>query len=216
MLRSLYKTLSGTLRGESPIGAVTSCTVHPGVARVVSSLPWPVTWNTACVLNLSDRGLSDDRLNYLLSIAPQQSIILLEDIDAAFVSREDHPGMKTAYDGLSRLSLSGLLNALDGVASTEARILFMTTNYLERLDPALIRPGRVDYKQCIDYATAHQLQCMYSHFFPDQPEEAAVMFAGEAVSIGSPISLAQVQGYFMLHKNDARGALTNISRIVSI
>ena len=169
-----------------------------------------------CVLNLSDRGLSDDRLNYLLSIAPQQSIILLEDIDAAFVSREDHPSMKTAYDGLSRLSLSGLLNALDGVASTEARILFMTTNYLERLDPALIRPGRVDYKQCIDYATAHQLQCMYSRFFPDQPEEAAVMFAGEAVSIGRPISLAQVQGYFMLHKNDARGALTNVSRIVSM
>ena len=90
--------------------------------------------------------------------------------------------------------------------------------YLERLDPAaLIRPGHVDYKQCIDYATAHQLQCMYSRFFPDQPEEAAVlMFAGEAVSIGRPISLAQVQGYFMLHKNDAPGALTNISRVVSM
>ena len=41
-----------------------------------------------CVLNLSERGLSDDRLNYLLSVAPQQSIILLEDVDAAFVSRD--------------------------------------------------------------------------------------------------------------------------------
>jgi len=40
------------------------------------------------VLNLSERGLSDDRLNYLLSVAPQQSIILLEDVDAAFVSRD--------------------------------------------------------------------------------------------------------------------------------
>ena len=44
-----------------------------------------------CVLSLSDRGLSDDRLSYLLSIAPQQSIILLEDVDAAFVSREEDP-----------------------------------------------------------------------------------------------------------------------------
>ena len=44
-----------------------------------------------CVLNLSDRGLSDDRLNHLLAVAPQQSIILLEDIDAAFVSREETP-----------------------------------------------------------------------------------------------------------------------------
>lgn len=41
-----------------------------------------------CLMSLSDRTLSDDRLNHLLSVAPQQSIILLEDVDAAFVSRE--------------------------------------------------------------------------------------------------------------------------------
>ncbi|XP_066855566.1 mitochondrial chaperone BCS1 isoform X1 [Anser cygnoides] len=41
-----------------------------------------------CLLSLSDRSLSDDRLNHLLSVAPQQSIILLEDVDAAFVSRD--------------------------------------------------------------------------------------------------------------------------------
>ena len=35
---------------------------------------------------------------------------------------------------------------LDGVASTEARILFMTTNYIERLDAALIRPGKLKNK----------------------------------------------------------------------
>ena len=39
-------------------------------------------------MNLGERGLSDDRLNHLLSVAPQQSIILLEDIDAAFSKRE--------------------------------------------------------------------------------------------------------------------------------
>jgi mitochondrial chaperone BCS1 len=66
------------------------------------------------------------------SVAPQQSIILLEDIDAAFVSREDTPTQKAAYEGLNRVTFSGLLNCLDGVASTEARIVFMTTNYLER------------------------------------------------------------------------------------
>lgn len=41
-----------------------------------------------CLMSLSDRSLSDDRLNHLLSVAPQQSIILLEDVDAAFVSRD--------------------------------------------------------------------------------------------------------------------------------
>ena len=39
-------------------------------------------------MNLSERGLSDDRLNHLLSVAPQESIILLEDIDAAFANRD--------------------------------------------------------------------------------------------------------------------------------
>lgn len=42
-----------------------------------------------CVLNLSERGLTDDRLNHLLAVAPQQTIILLEDVDAAFSSREE-------------------------------------------------------------------------------------------------------------------------------
>jgi chaperone BCS1 len=45
---------------------------------------------------------------------------------------------------IGRLSLSGLLNILDGVASQEGRVLIMTTNHVEKLDKALIRPGRVD------------------------------------------------------------------------
>lgn len=68
----------------------------------------------------------------VISVAPEQSIILLEDIDAAFASREDALQQKSAYEGLNRVTFSGLLNCLDGVASTEARIVFMTTNYLER------------------------------------------------------------------------------------
>ena len=47
------------------------------------------------------------------------------------------------------VTFSGLLNALDGVASSEERIIFMTTNHLEHLDNALIRPGRVDVKDFI-------------------------------------------------------------------
>jgi chaperone BCS1 len=48
------------------------------------------------VLNLSERGLSDDRLNHLLTVAPEHSIILLEDVDAAFASREDSQQCKHA------------------------------------------------------------------------------------------------------------------------
>ena len=46
----------------------------------------------------------------------------------------------------SGVTFSGLLNAIDGVASQEGRLFFMTTNHIEKLDPALIRPGRCDVK----------------------------------------------------------------------
>ncbi len=50
-------------------------------------------------MNLGERGLSDDRLNHLLSVAPQQSIILLEDIDAAFSKRDEDTEKKMATTG---------------------------------------------------------------------------------------------------------------------
>jgi chaperone BCS1 len=44
------------------------------------------------------------------------------------------------------ITFSGLLNALDGVAAQEGKVLVMTTNHVERLDPALVRPGRIDIR----------------------------------------------------------------------
>ncbi|KAK3792271.1 hypothetical protein RRG08_007350 [Elysia crispata] len=166
-----------------------------------------------CVLNLSDKGMSDDRLSHLLTNAPEQSIILLEDIDAAFVSRDLAAENPVVYQGMGRLTLSGLLNALDGVASTEARILFMTTNYIDRLDKALIRPGRVDLKQIIDFASEYQLTEMFRRFYPEQPESSAKTFSFSVLSLDHPVSAAQVQGFFMLHKQDPDYVLANVKDI---
>nr|CAD7459327.1 unnamed protein product [Timema tahoe] len=167
-----------------------------------------------CVLNLSERGLTDDRLNHLLSVAPQNSIVLLEDVDAAFASREDSQQAKAAYEGLNRVTFSGLLNCLDGVASTEARILFMTTNYLDRLDPALIRPGRVDLKEYVGHCSHCQLQQMFLRFYRGQeaPSQAAT-FANAVVKCDKPISPAQVQGYFMFYKDCPSAVLDNVEKM---
>uniref|UniRef100_A0A674HT24 BCS1 homolog, ubiquinol-cytochrome c reductase complex chaperone n=1 Tax=Taeniopygia guttata TaxID=59729 RepID=A0A674HT24_TAEGU len=164
-----------------------------------------------CLLSLSDHSLSDDRLNHLLSVAPQQSIILLEDVDAAFVSRDLAAENPAVYQGMGRLTFSGLLNALDGVASTEARIVFMTTNYVDRLDPALVRPGRVDLKQYVGHCSRWQLARMFQRFYPEQPPAAAQNFAEQALAVSKEISAAQVQGHFMLYKTDPEGATSNIS-----
>ncbi|KAF4626888.1 hypothetical protein G7Y89_g11268 [Cudoniella acicularis] len=105
-------------------------------------------------LNLSS--LDDGSLNSLFAELPLRCVILLEDIDAtgATQSREtekENSG-NVQRDSLKKakprgkVTLSGLLNVLDGVASQEGRILIMTTNHVEHLDGALIRPGRVDRK----------------------------------------------------------------------
>lgn len=173
-----------------------------------------------CLLNLSERGLTDDRLNALLNNAPERSIILLEDIDAAFMSREETPAQKAAYEGMNRVTFSGLLNCLDGVASTEARIVFMTTNYVERLDPALIRPGRIDYKEYIGYCDRYQIEQMFKRFYAvsdesGQPNETLHReFADAVTAHGRDVSAAQIQGYFMLHKeSDQKLVVADVQRI---
>ncbi|KAF8555862.1 P-loop containing nucleoside triphosphate hydrolase protein [Imleria badia] len=111
-------------------------------------------------------------------------ILLLEDLDAAFtrsVSRDSSstgvpttssstttPNNNDTNDG-STLSLSGLLNSLDGVAAAEGRLLFATTNHIERLDPALSRPGRMDVWVNFTHATKWQAEGIFKCFFPCKP-----------------------------------------------
>ncbi|KAI5121663.1 hypothetical protein M0805_002739 [Coniferiporia weirii] len=156
-----------------------------------------------CVLNLSERGLGDDKLNHLLSNVVERSIVLIEDIDAAFNKR-----VQTSEDGYqSSVTFSGFLNALDGVASGEERIVFMTTNHLERLDPALIRPGRVDLLELIDDALPTQATELFTRFYrgDDVLTEDELNGLGaelgrmveEQKKAGRRVSMAALQGLFI-------------------
>jgi len=117
--------------------------------------------------------LDDDSLNTLLNSTEVNSIILLEDIDAIFQGRE--AVNKKDYDGedwtRSGPSFSGLLNALDGVRSQEGRILIMTTNHKEKLDPALLRPGRADLQIELGNAKRCQLIGLFKKFYPEASQE---------------------------------------------
>lgn len=64
-----------------------------------------------------------------------------------------------------KLSLSGLLNVLDGVVDSPGRIVIMTTNHPELLDPALIRPGRIDKKLLLGTMAAADVISMLQHYF---------------------------------------------------
>ncbi len=66
---------------------------------------------------------------------------------------------------MGQVSLSGLLNIIDGVASQGGRILTMTTNHIERLDEVLIRPGRVDRKVELGVADKKMTANLFSVVF---------------------------------------------------
>jgi chaperone BCS1 len=78
------------------------------------------------------------------------------------------PGTLTTANGekLQQVTISGLLNAIDGVAATEGRILIMTTNDITKLDPALLRSGRVDHKFTIGHLEADDVVNMFKCFYP--------------------------------------------------
>ncbi|KAG8864032.1 hypothetical protein FRB96_006905 [Tulasnella sp. 330] len=127
-------------------------------------------------LSLATNGLDDAGLSRLVSSTPAHSIILIEDIDCAFPSREEKERKKEAAEkGIiiaetrSTITLSGLLNVIDGCSSEEGRLLFATTNYVNRLDPALLRAGRMDVKIHYKMSTRDQILALFKRFYPASP-----------------------------------------------
>ena len=85
--------------------------------------------------------------------------------------------------------------------------------YIFRLDPALIRPGRVDMKEKIDWATEHQLEQMFLRFYPEESLARAAVFAQNALSHGKNVSLAQVQGLFLVYKTDPQAVIDGTGQL---
>ena len=116
------------------------------------------------------------------------------------------------------ISLSGLLNAIDGVASHEGRVLVMTTNFPERLDGALIRPGRIDIKVNFTMATRSQICELFTRMYSpkDHPsalatselKEVAEKFAAQLDE--KSFTPAEIQGFWLTQKMDPMKALREV------
>lgn len=154
-----------------------------------------------CVLNLGSIK-NDDSLFEAIADAPPKAIILLEDIDCATASqsREDETKSKDKEkddeDGESKITKAGLYNALDGITTPDGRIFVMTTNYPERLDAALIRPGRADLHEVFDY------------FGPAEQVRMADRFYGKDrfLPLEALVSPARMQAAFTMFPNNPEGA----------
>ncbi|KAF8936754.1 hypothetical protein BGZ47_009359 [Haplosporangium gracile] len=183
-----------------------------------------------CIVNLGISGFNDKQLNQLLNSAPRNSILLMEDVDAALIKRKAGKDQ----EGENNVTLSGILNSLDGITAQEGSVVFMTTNHIRKLAPALIRPGRCDRKLLFDYADEHQIRGMCLKFLLSRsasgqltkhrlskgetisdkvdPEEQARMDAYDAhvhevaeqvcqkITYRDSVTTAQLQAFFMLHR----------------
>ncbi|KAI9789878.1 MAG: hypothetical protein M1833_002144 [Piccolia ochrophora] len=198
-----------------------------GKTSFIQALAGQLDYNIALV-NLSERGLTDDRLNHLLTNLPARTVALLEDVDAAFSNRR----LQTEADGFSgaNVTFSGLLNALDGVTSAEERVVFLTTNHVERLDEALVRPGRVDMTVRLGEATQYQASQLWDRFFDDLDTDDRYKgkFLEKLAALGvvegerrsphsqtSSISTAALQGLFLYNKGDMAGAIAMTEGLVA-
>ncbi|KAH9976010.1 P-loop containing nucleoside triphosphate hydrolase protein [Lactifluus volemus] len=146
-----------------------------GKTSIIHSLAGELGLNIH-IISLSKSGLDDVTLNSLISSLPQECIAVMEDIDAAFthgLTRGDsRDGQGQGFSQIpssgakdSRITLSGLLNALDGISAQEGRLLFATTNRYDVLDPALIRPGRMDLHVEFRLASRYQARELFKHFY---------------------------------------------------
>lgn len=162
-------------------------------------------------------------------------LILLEDIDSAGVGRDfddDDDSDDDSDDGWRRkkrksmVTLSGLLNAIDGVGAPEGQVLIMTTNHLETLDDALVRAGRVDIKVKLDWCARIQSRNIFLRMYSQNYKRPAGHAEGHhnysQASLDEmagkfselvpefQISPAELQDFILMRKSDPQKALDDI------
>lgn len=151
--------------------------------------------------------MTDDSLQAAVSQLPDKTIVVFEDIDSLFDNERKGRVVQ------SKLTFSGLLNALDGVGGSQhGQIFILTTNLRDQLDPALIRSGRVDMHVPFSHATPEQMQMIWRRYYPDSTADMAKAFAKGVVErsakMGRETTASELQGFFLANRlNDAATAL---------
>lgn len=170
-----------------------------GKTSLVSALAAHFGLSLYCA-NLTE--FSDRSLMAAVSQIPRNSVLLFEDIDCmkggqkresaiGTEKQDENKGKGASNNGVT---LSGLLNVLDGFFAPTGVLFMMTTNRMETLDPALLRPGRIDYKLYLGKASDAQKVDLYMRFFPDASETEAREFVR---TCGSSETMAEFQGLLL-------------------
>jgi DNA-binding protein YbaB len=180
----------------------------------------------------------DEKINVLVdgktehfNISMDERIYVIEDIDCLtdIIYNRDNEVLEevleTMDDGLDNneikyeknnnpyvfgeeLSLSFILNLLDGILETPGRILIVTTNHVEKLDKAFIRPGRIDVNLEVGYCTLDMIKSMFDFFYEEDCTELFKSF-----EYTQPITPAELNKYILNHYNNKENAFQELIKL---
>jgi len=175
-------------------------------------------------LHILQSGSLSDIENAMFSLS-EKAMISIEDIDTEAATKVRKPIQQVQESGLvpqdipldpedevlsfSFSNLSDILNSIDGVHSIHGRILVTTTNHIEKLDPALLRPGRIDLQLEIGYADEYVLKQFFDKFYPD-------FIIPENFIMKSHISSAIIQNLILENMNDPASIIKELEVMYAI
>ena len=151
------------------------------IARAIASY---LGWNIEIV---------DVRTMFSLPYLVDKCVVLIEDIDCLVGQRQTE--VKNTKEEVGLLSIHALLNYLDGVNSPQNCVFVATTNYIDRVDKALIRPGRFDMCVEVPYADETMCQCICDRYGVEYGILQGIQF---------PVSPAVVQNRIIQRINGVR------------
>jgi hypothetical protein len=144
------------------------------------------------VYNINLREIeSDVALRSMFSSLPERVMVVMEDVDCMTDSvLADRDQKKDETKSKSKVSLSGLLNVLDGIETGGGRLLVMTTNHKSKLDPALVRPGRCDVHLEVGYCTFEHAEFLTKLYLGVQLLDRDALEVGFATANVTPAMVA--------------------------
>lgn len=156
-------------------------------------------------LPLSDLSKDGNLLNAIAGVRAR-GILLIEDIHTYPVFRrqsETHIG----NEDHQAVSMAGVLNAMDGVATPHGLVTFLTTNLYDELDPSFLRSGRIDVTEHIGLPDKKQAYRMWAQFY-DQPYDPSLT---HMVKLDAETTTADLAGLFTRHLDDPSGAFRELT-----
>ncbi|KAM1001222.1 hypothetical protein ACFX15_007454 [Malus domestica] len=160
-------------------------------------------------LELTDAGSNSDVKRRLLAM-PDKSILVIEDIDCTIKLQNRESEDESWNTNRNQVTLSGLLNLIDGLWSccTDERIIIFTTNHKDKLDTALVRPGRMDMHIHMSYCTISAFKQLAFNYHGVRNDQLFEQIEGLILEV--EVTPAEVAGELMR----SRDAQISLQRLI--